>query len=308
MNSLKHLKSFLTEQRQTGRINPFVAKLWSMFSNRREAIYLGNRRALTRTIWGHKMIVNTQDVSLTPHLLLDGYWELWITEFLLNRVKPDTVMIEIGANMGYYTMLVAARLGEQGKLYAFEANAEMCELTFRNLEINGLLDRVQVLNKAVCSQNQKVKLSQFKYHMGGSTLLSFPEQIAEGWHDQVEYVEVDGVSLDEFFGKTSPKVDLIKIDAEGSEAMIFKGMKHLLAANPQIEIIFEFLPRSIQVGGDDPESFLKSIEEQGFNLYEISGSRKLVRRRPVDLAQVVSCEIFATRKSPAELGVPEFKA
>jgi hypothetical protein len=74
----------------------------------RDMIYLGDYTALTRTIYGHKMYVDTRDVSLAPHLLLDGYWEQWITNIFRELVKPGMTVVDVGANFGYYSVLAAS--------------------------------------------------------------------------------------------------------------------------------------------------------------------------------------------------------
>ncbi len=110
---------------------------------------MGDSRALTRTIYGHKMYVKTTDLSLAPHILLDGFWENWITKVFIREVQPGMVVCDIGANIGYYSLLAAASVGERGHLHCFEANPDVCEILFQNLDINGFLSRTTVVNKAV---------------------------------------------------------------------------------------------------------------------------------------------------------------
>ena len=82
---------------------------------RNSSIYLGNNIALTKTIYGQKMYVDTRDQSLTPHILLDGDWEGNITKVFLANVKSGMHVVDIGANVGYYSLLAGRKIGKNGK-------------------------------------------------------------------------------------------------------------------------------------------------------------------------------------------------
>ncbi len=99
----------------------------------RQAVYVGNNTALTRTVHGHKMLVDSRDISLTPHLLLDGDWEPWIAKVVRRHVRPGTVAVDVGSNCGFYSLLLAEGVGPTGRLFAFEGNPRMAELTRKNL-------------------------------------------------------------------------------------------------------------------------------------------------------------------------------
>src|SRR5258708_38672807 len=72
---------------------------------RQPQTYLGDHTLLTRTIFGHAIYLDSRDLSLTPHLFLQGYWEPEVTRFFLRIVKPRMHVVEVGANVGYYTLL-----------------------------------------------------------------------------------------------------------------------------------------------------------------------------------------------------------
>src|SRR5438309_1518671 len=66
------------------------------------AVYLGEGQALCRVLGRYKMFVDTRDRGFGSHLLLDGYWEIWLTRFLARAVRPGMACLDIGANLGYY--------------------------------------------------------------------------------------------------------------------------------------------------------------------------------------------------------------
>lgn len=141
--------------------------------NTRSLIYLGDHRALTRTVFGQKMFVDTRDLSLAPHILLDGYWEMWITKFFKGVIKEGMTVVEIGSNIGYYTLLAASQIGAGGRLYAFEANPAVFDILFQNMNVNGFLDRVTLVNKAVLDKSGKLEFHILKRHHGSSSIIGF---------------------------------------------------------------------------------------------------------------------------------------
>lgn len=262
----------------------------------RVQVYMGDYKALTQTIWGHKMYVDTRDLSLAPHILVEGYWEMWVTKFIVGQVKEGMTIVEVGTNIGYYSVLLTAKIGQTGRFYGFEANPEVYETLFRNLAVNGLIDRATLVNKAVYSQSQTLKFSRLKRHQGSSTILELPERFAQHYMDEVEVIEVPAVSLDDFFADKSPRVDLLKMDAEGSEALIFKGMKKLIKGNPQLKILFELAPGSIHGTGEDPKAFLSELTTLGFHLYRIQYDAMPIEATVEELLQQPHCEVFASRQ------------
>ncbi|BAU64219.1 FkbM family methyltransferase [Stanieria sp. NIES-3757] len=201
------------------------------------AIYLGHNLALTRTIYGHKLFVDTRDISLTPHLLLDGYWESWISKFFLNLVKPGMRVVEVGSNIGYYSLLAASQVGTSGFIYSFEANPQIYNLLKKNLEINGFLPISNCINKAVTDRAGTVKFKILKEYLGGSSVCRSEQQELVG--QEAEIIEIESISLDLELGNNA-QVDILKIDAEGAEPLIIKGAINLLKNNQNIKVMLEF--------------------------------------------------------------------
>ena len=263
-------------------------------ANNRIAVYVGDNLALTRTIYDHKIYVDTRDLALAPHILLDGYWEQWITNVFLSVVQPGMRVIEIGANMGWYSLLAAANIGPAGKLLSFEANPRMAEILRRNISINGFLDRAQVVNKAVFSANQTLEFSVYDKYMGGSSLFVAGAQTASDdrhvgifdpqVNDTFRLIEVEAVALDSYFAQGS-KVDFIKIDAEGAEPHILAGANRLLAENKDVQIMTEFAPQVLQRGGSSAEEFYASIRALGFRVLRIEQDSSLVESELSGLMQ-----------------------
>lgn len=134
----------------------------------RDSVYIGNNRVLSKTIYGQKIICYASDISLTPHIIQDGYWENWITKVFLDIVKPGMTVLDIGANIGYYSLLAASRVGSTGKVISFEANPELADILASNFSINGYLNFSTVNNIAVYSEDKQLPFTLCRKHLGSS--------------------------------------------------------------------------------------------------------------------------------------------
>lgn len=240
------------------------------FIQKREAFYLGDYQALTRLIYGQPFFVDTRDISLTPTILLTGCWEPAITAYYRRILKPGMTVVDVGSHMGYYSVLGGSSVGNTGKVHAFEANPIIFETLFKNIFVNGLISSVTINNNAVYSYSRKLEFSTLSRATGGNSLVEFTEEYKTTYQENINKILIDSISLDEYFRKQpSYKVDVVKIDAEGSEPYIFKGMEKVLEENPKIVIFCEFNPGLIRGCGNEPVEFLKDLKRYGFSLNKI---------------------------------------
>lgn len=259
------------------------------------SVYLGDHRALTELQGGQKLFVDTRDLSLAPHLLLDGTWEQWLTDVLAAILRPGMTFVDVGANFGYYTVLAGARVGPTGRVIAFEANPDIADLLWQSVSINGLDGRTTIVPKAVYSEATTVCLSRLERLLGASRLAPFEDDILDEYHDRASTISVPALSLDEYFADDATPVDVVKIDAEGSEPFVLQGMGGLLERNPRMTVIFEYAPASIRSSGHDPISLLRSIIDRGFTLSRIGHDGAIT---PIDLEELPTegshCELILT--------------
>lgn len=174
--------------------------------------------------------------------------------------SPSSVVIDIGANIGFYSMQFASLSGRSGKVYAFEPDRDNFKVLERNIELNSYVN-VIAERMAVSNQSGVLKLYQSDMNIGmhrcyGSVLCS------------QDYQVVPCVSLDEYF-EEGFKVDLIKIDIEGFEAYAFNGMKRILHENPNVKIITEFCPFSLREARSSSLELFDFLIGFGFSVYSI---------------------------------------
>jgi FkbM family methyltransferase len=234
--------------------------------NATKAIYLGDHLALAQVLDRFKMYVDTRDIGIAPHLMVSGHWELWITKVFCELMRPGMVVVDVGANFGYYTLLAAAGIHLNSHVHAIEADPRTFEILNRNVEVNGYDQIVKTYNFAALNTRHEVTFHQYQNHFGSNGIFSDPADPRI-----IKSVQVPGMPLDEII--TTP-VDLMKIDAEGCEPLIFEGMQQLIQRSPNLQILMEFAPHMIRAT-IDPVEFLNRIRRAGLNVKGVSYDGKV---------------------------------
>lgn len=164
-----------------------------------------------------------QGYSLKGGLLrgfIEGTYENNLCTIIENNVTPGMVCVDVGAHVGYITLLFAKLTGNTGRVIAFEAHPTNSKYIKQNIEINKLADYVTVENIAINDGRESV------VYLQPVRMRSMAEwQISNGQSNKK--LSVPATSLDNYF-QLNPKVDFVKMDIEGAEAEALVGMKELL--------------------------------------------------------------------------------
>tara|TARA_Y100001949_G_scaffold79296_1_gene67084 strand:- start:766 stop:1608 length:843 start_codon:yes stop_codon:yes gene_type:complete len=184
------------------------------------------------------------------------------TEIVKKYVHEGDIVVDIGAHVGYYTLLMAQLVGKNGKVYSFEPDPVNFQLLKKSVEINGF-ENVVLIQKAVSNITDKVKL--FLGDNDSAINRIYDAKLG----DAKESIDVESIRIDEYFKENDELVNFIKIDSEGSEVKIINGMKQFLSRNQELVMMTEFFPFLIKKSGDEPNQYLKSLEKSGFSLYNI---------------------------------------
>ena len=214
----------------------------------------------------NKLYVNTRETGLVP-LILNGTYEGYETELFKNLVHEGTILIDIGANIGYYT-LIGANIIKKGSVYSFEPVPDNYDLLLKNIEINNL-NNVTAVQKAVSNKIGKVKIFLDEFSFGTHSLAQ------NNVPDKINFTEVNTTTLDSFFDDKFSELDkiLVKMDTQGAEGLIVKGADSLLKKE-SIKIMMEFWPMGLKNMGTEPEQLLEKLEEYGFKINLINGQKK----------------------------------
>lgn len=220
------------------------------------AVYLGDHRALCRVLGCYSMYVDTRDRSLSPSLMLDGCWEPWVTAAVAKLVQTGWTVVNVGANVGYYAVLLGDLVGPKGRVIAFEPNRQLTPLLHDNLGINGIKHSL-VHNAALGNRFSDGALMLDPEHNGDSFVVWLaPDQPlpdAEEPSVQVQRIRIN--TLDDCI-PVSGRVDFVLMDTEGFEETVWLGMERVLAENPNLITLLEFNAEQYH----DPLSFVRRMQ------------------------------------------------
>ena len=218
-----------------------------------------------RTRGGIRMNLRLHEF-IQNRLFFFGVWEPNITALFDSLLQPGDVAIDVGANIGYYTLLAAQKVGADGHVYAVEPNPAVRSLLKRHLEMNGL-DNVTIIAAAAWDATTTGTLHVHGYDCGASSLRNFDGSEAAA---QVQLVRLDDVVRQEH----RERIGLIKIDIEGAEAHALRGLSAILAGNPRVRVIAEVNPMMLAAMGASAEALFAFMADLDFQAYLIPNSYK----------------------------------
>ena len=199
--------------------------------------------------------------------IIGGYYEPHLVPFVIDFLKPGMTFVDVGANVGFYSIIAAKAVGPEGRVLSFEPNSENCRLVMLSARRN----RVENISLFPFALGNRPGHALFHTHLGSNGGLVWDE--ADALLDPTAVV-VPIARLDDL---VSGAVDLIKIDVEGAEALVVEGATELIRTHrPTVvsEFSLEMLRRVSSVEGLD---YLRFWADEGYSLNRLDReSRQLV--------------------------------
>ncbi|MDO8515767.1 MAG: FkbM family methyltransferase [bacterium] len=227
---------------------------------------------------GHKMFVPPQ--FRYSYAIYKGSREQPTRDFFAREIPRGTTVIDIGANIGLHTLPFARCVGPEGEVYAFEPGPQNVALLEKNIAANGYKN-VHVIPKALGDHSGAVTLYLSDLNPGDHRTYDPRRQLVESRvlteedrklqldsTDVRKAVSVEMVTLDDFLKDYKRQVSFVKIDVQGSEGAVVRGMRELIRKNPAIKLHFEFWAAGMRLFGTDPKEFLHELKAMGFRLYD----------------------------------------
>lgn len=222
----------------------------------RGGTYIGGTEVLTRLFNGQKMYVDTRDISETPHLIMDGHWEIDITRVFEKAVVEGEAAIDVGATYGYYGM-IAGGLGA-GTILCVDPNPVYGTYLTKNLTVNGLIARSIIEEVAIGAKKGSTELMVLADDWASSTIQA---QDDFDKNRNIPYsvekkLKVDVVTIDALVKKhTLGAVGVLKLDIEGFEEAAYPAMENTIRQSPNLTLLLEFSPENYT----DPKEFFNQI-------------------------------------------------
>lgn len=197
-------------------------------------------------------------------------WEPSETAYLASRLEPGDTFLDIGANVGWFTLLAAKHVGPNGAVHAFEPRPQTRHMLKRTVHDNRLQNYVTVWPYALGDRPGRLNLVWRRgTENPGNSFLSFHSNIDPAY----EAVQVDVRVLDDLIPDAINFPDVIKIDVEGAEPLVFNGAKKALAKKKP-SILSELYPEQLMsVSGMTPAQYIQQMEEYGYKCYLLENGK-----------------------------------
>lgn len=192
------------------------------------------------------------DQIISARLRQERCWESYETSLTLKHLQPGDVYVDVGANIGYYTLVAAQRVGLQGKVFSYEPDADNFALLQSNVALNHL-SQVKTFSCALSNRNSVGQLFLSSDNFGDHRIYDSP-----GARETREIVLVKG---DEHVWQQTKRIDFLKVDTQGSEFFVLDGLRGLLEKNrAHLRMIIEFCPYGIRHSGATGHDLVRLLE------------------------------------------------
>lgn len=224
---------------------------------------------------GGKIYLNIKESPMMFERVL-GVYERRKVHVIRHFLKPGMTFIDIGSNKGDFSLIAAKIMNGEGAILAFEPEPTNCLWIRRSIELNRY-ENIQLFEIALGDRNESTKLYLGEKSGWHSLVPSLPSR-------NIGAIVVQKRTLDSVLEENvCQKVDIMKIDVEGSEMMVLKGAYKTLMNNPSMTILLDIHPHL----GVDPFEVCNFLRELGFSIYQMNRHRRLVTVRE-DLQEVLA--------------------
>lgn len=223
---------------------------------------------IIKTKYGFKMKVSFPDIIQT-YIFFFGEWEPYLTTHINNTLKEGDTFIDIGGNVGYYTMLAAKLVGPSGKVLTVEASPSIFHELEHNIDMNNY-SNITLFNSALSDSREDITIYKGdKQNIGGTSIIKSMKL-----EDSVVEEHVRSVLLTDIISEEDiKKAKIVKIDIEGMEWPVIKTIEHLFVeCSDDTDFLIEVKPDAISEMGGSMEELLEIFSTAGYMAYEIQNT------------------------------------
>ena len=195
-------------------------------------------------LWVH----SEGDLHVSRSIAENGIWEVFETQLVLNYLKSGDCFVDVGANIGYYSVLAAEQVGRQGYVAAFEPEPKNFSLLQKNIAHNGY-DFIDAQFAGLSNKNTAAKIFLNKTNYGDHQIYDAGEQR--------EACDIQLLNGAEYLSSYIQKIDFLKVDTQGAEFQVIEGLLPLLKKSlPTLKMIVEFWPYGLRKSGSSAHALL----------------------------------------------------
>jgi FkbM family methyltransferase len=200
----------------------------ALFKESTRSQYLGNDKVLCSILGGRKFFAIASDIGFSTHMIFDGFWEFWLTSCFARHVRTGDTVLDVGANLGYYTVLAAELTGSQGQVISIEPNPKVFEFLQDTINVNGFANHVDLHNGALTDSSSASEIPFFvpRGEPKNGRILSHNETT----ESLLEYGDVFSVASFGSLPTAIKRLDFVKIDVEGAELQVLKMLQPIISS------------------------------------------------------------------------------
>ncbi len=208
----------------------------------------------------HLFLHDDRDRVVSHRIRAQGLWEPYETALVLDLLGPGGVFVDVGANIGYFSIVGASAVGDSGVVFAFEPDPDNFRLLQANAGLNGLQGRIDAVQAGLAATNHTGRLYLSRDNFGDHRLsTAVPGR---------ESVEVQLLHGGEYLGSRLVRIDLLKVDTQGSEYDVMLGLMPLLRRLPEApRILIELTPLSLRQSGASGRALVELLATLGLPLW-----------------------------------------
>lgn len=262
------IENFLTFSSRIGKLLYLHRLDWLKRLKKRVELYLGQRPI--------EMVIDGFTIFVPRYIRRFEDREFYSICLFSEAIQPGSTVLDVGANVGYYTLLASRLVGAQGHVYAIEPDPRNLQFLTKNLRANRCVN-VDVLPFAISDRSGLMTL--YLDIDPTETSLTYQQRRSKAI---VGSLDVECVSIDELCEKENiQKVDVIKMDIEGGEFKALLGAKETFRKN-NVTLLIEFLPAVLKESGITSKEFIGLLEDMGFEPLLIHEKERVLLQNPLE--------------------------
>ena len=253
-------------------IKNFFKSLWQKYLLRKfkrmQVINLSNNL---------KIKISRENGYIDEQIFLSREWSHGLINTLLENVRSDSIVLDVGANIGYMTLHLSQKCLD-GHVYSFEPVRSLYEQLQTNVEINNFENNCTLLNIALGNVDEAGTVLKNTKNMGMSSIVRSEKVSSE--NENIIIKKLDSIDLN------VENIDLIKVDVEGFEYEFLKGAEKTIKNHMPI-LVIEYSPALLS--SDEQHDLVEFLYKMGYKIYDVrSGSRyKDLECFPFDALQLL---------------------